>query len=486
MSLSWAMLKPSSSFGRPASGTSTFTTGAVRRAIKKPTSVIAAVSVMTPIAEMRIQDSWACEESARADAIKVTSRKRVRTSRYEKKPIVSHGSITAHGPRSSRILKPLGKSQKHTASTAPPTSCVTVSNGRSSRAPIYTCSSASRRTTGCGNFIGRKWGRGPEHARPAGVINYALLRRLAGSSQRVYVGHRADPIGTQRGIPWKNIATTHPYSATLNAWWPRSTGFSGRNPSIRKAASVSPRCRSNWTSAGTSCGSGGRCAKPAATRRRRMHGRPKSSRSTSAEPLRTRHERSLQVPRLRSGCRARRAALRRASAQSFWRWRDDAVVPSGVRGLQAGGAAASGPRGNARERARSGGPRARGAREPRAPAPPAGRRRRALAGRAGEVPQLPRAYRARKLAHPPRVLRRGALRAGRVRAPSLPQGLFRDRRRLGSGAPLQPGLERRRTRGIEARVHHPPGVASRRHLSSAADAFSPLQFVPVVRQSLVT
>src|SRR6266568_2742053 len=99
ISLIWAMVKPSSSLGRPASGTSTSTTGATRRAIKKPTSVMAGVSAMTPIAEMRIQDSWTCGDSARADAIRLTSRKRVRTSRYEKKPIVSHGSIPAHGLR---------------------------------------------------------------------------------------------------------------------------------------------------------------------------------------------------------------------------------------------------------------------------------------------------------------------------------------------------------------------------------------------------
>src|SRR2546425_519742 len=166
-------------------------------------------------------------------------------------------------------------------------------------------------------------------------------------------------------------------------------------------------------------------------------------RTAGAPPLRNRLERSLQVPRLRSSPPARRAALRRAPAQSLCGGRDDAVVPSGVRGLQAAGAAASGPLGNARERARPGEPRARGAREPRAPAPPADRRRRALAGRAGEVPQLPRAHRARELAHPARVLRRGALRPGRVRAPRLPQRLLRDERRPGPGAPLQPGLERR-------------------------------------------
>src|SRR5438132_126436 len=136
MSLICAMVKPSSSLGRPASGTSTSTTGAVRRAIKKPMSVIAGVSAMTPIAEMRIQDSWACEDGARADAIRLRSRKMVRTNRYEKKPIVSHGSITAQGPRSSRIRNPLGKSQKHTASTAPPASCVIAPNGKRSRTPI--------------------------------------------------------------------------------------------------------------------------------------------------------------------------------------------------------------------------------------------------------------------------------------------------------------------------------------------------------------
>src|SRR5205823_3072490 len=74
-----------------------------------------------------------------------------------------------------------------------------------------------------------------------------------------------------------------PYSPISNAWWPKSTGFSGRNPSIPNAASVSPTCRSNWTSAGTCCGSGEPCAKPEVTRRRRMRVRPRWSRNTSAE-----------------------------------------------------------------------------------------------------------------------------------------------------------------------------------------------------------
>ena len=87
------------------------------------------------MAEMRIQDSWTCGDSARADAARLRSRTTVRTSSHEKKPAASHRSSTAQGLASSRIQNPLGKSQRHTASKAPPTSWVTAPNGRSSRTP---------------------------------------------------------------------------------------------------------------------------------------------------------------------------------------------------------------------------------------------------------------------------------------------------------------------------------------------------------------
>ena len=97
---------------------------------------MAGVSAMTPMAEMRIHDSWACGDSARTDAIKLTSRKMVRTISHEKKPAVSHGSITAHAPRSSLMRNPLGKSQKHRARNDAPATCVMAPNGNRSRTPI--------------------------------------------------------------------------------------------------------------------------------------------------------------------------------------------------------------------------------------------------------------------------------------------------------------------------------------------------------------
>jgi len=51
-------------------------------------------------------------DSARADAIRLTSRRSVRTNRYEKKPIVSHGA-SPPGPRSSRIRKPWQEPETH-------------------------------------------------------------------------------------------------------------------------------------------------------------------------------------------------------------------------------------------------------------------------------------------------------------------------------------------------------------------------------------
>src|SRR5258708_28197065 len=108
-------------------------------------------------AEDGIRDDLVTGVQTCALPIRLTSRTKVRTSRYEKKPIVSHGSITAHAPRSSWIRNPLGKSTKHNARSNAPTTCVTAPNGKRSRTPIYTCRRASRRTTGLGNFIGAKW-----------------------------------------------------------------------------------------------------------------------------------------------------------------------------------------------------------------------------------------------------------------------------------------------------------------------------------------
>src|SRR5439155_675307 len=67
MSLIWAIVKPSSGAGRSVSGTSTSTTRATRRAMKNPTAVMTGVSAMTPMAEMRIQDSCSCGDSASTD-----------------------------------------------------------------------------------------------------------------------------------------------------------------------------------------------------------------------------------------------------------------------------------------------------------------------------------------------------------------------------------------------------------------------------------
>lgn len=111
------------------------------------------------------------------------------------------------------------------------------------------------------------------------------LQRLLGLHNGSMLGIAPTPFCIQRGIPWKNMARTNPYSLIFSAWWLKSTGFSSRGRSRRTAPNGWPTCKSNWTSAGTCCGSGEHCARPAVTRRNPMCGRPRSSRNISAEVM---------------------------------------------------------------------------------------------------------------------------------------------------------------------------------------------------------
>ncbi len=135
MSLICAMVKPSSSGGSPASGTSTSTTGAVRRAMTNPINVIRGVSNITPTAERRVHVSCAAGDSASAVAARLTSRATVSTSSHDRKPIATQGTRTDHGPR-SRARNPLGSSHRHAASTAAPASCTASPKGVRRRTPI--------------------------------------------------------------------------------------------------------------------------------------------------------------------------------------------------------------------------------------------------------------------------------------------------------------------------------------------------------------
>ena len=80
-----------------------------------------------------------------------------------------------------------------------------------------------------------------------------------------------------------------------------------------------------------------------------------------------------------------------------------------------------------------------------------------ISERESQLPQLSPAYRAGKLAYPRRILRRRAFRSRGMRAPRLSQDLLRDRRDLESSAPVQSGLERRRSGGIDSRIRRPAG-----------------------------
>ena len=91
-SLTWAMVKPSSADGRPAIGTSTRTTRAVRRALAKPHSVIAAAAIATARADGTTSDAGADAAIGHSIAAPVasnrpTSRTAVRTNSDENSPM---------------------------------------------------------------------------------------------------------------------------------------------------------------------------------------------------------------------------------------------------------------------------------------------------------------------------------------------------------------------------------------------------------------
>jgi len=124
----WAMVKPSSSLGRPGERHFTLTPA--------PPARHEETDERDHRRERHDADSPRCGSRLvsflgqhQTDAIRLTFAKDGPVpNRYEKKPIVSHGASPPTGRGSSRIRKPFGKSQKHTASTAPPASCVTAPN----------------------------------------------------------------------------------------------------------------------------------------------------------------------------------------------------------------------------------------------------------------------------------------------------------------------------------------------------------------------
>ena len=104
MSLICTMEKPCSSGGRPATGTSTRRTAAVRRALAKPRAVASSASTGAPRADQAAMSATGAA-GARAhtpsSSSRATSRSIVSTSRDEKKPMAT-SPATCRAPAPGR------------------------------------------------------------------------------------------------------------------------------------------------------------------------------------------------------------------------------------------------------------------------------------------------------------------------------------------------------------------------------------------------
>src|SRR2546423_5610644 len=169
MSLICTMVKPSSAGGRPGIGTSTSTTAAVRRALRKPHAVIAAASNGTarPLSVARRASGKVpgMATFTRALPSSAASRSRVSTNSDEKSPRpISPAQVSAAASRRERTRDARSDSGISVTDASSVAAIRTAtggisSHGGTSRQPRYRCSATDRTV--------RDMGRSGEAGNPA-------------------------------------------------------------------------------------------------------------------------------------------------------------------------------------------------------------------------------------------------------------------------------------------------------------------------------